>query len=1472
MKRNLLRSMFAIVALLVGFVGASAQDITLPYSADFEEVTTPFGEGATLNATNTAIGSVLLVNNATATAALPYTIKANEKVTVTFTAYQGWLTSGKDVVVSLNNADGTSLVSYNYNLGNCNVTDVKIGGATATGFAAFTGQSKSSSKNANGLSNSKSQGYVADAAKNPAVTMTITGTGFVTFNFKSTNAGDKTFSGQLPAGTAINLGTMTIANPNNNEDRAIAIDNLNITSETVEMVAYTLVRKCGDTVLSSEDLAAEKGSTLSLSDAAYWVDGKKYIYTGTDYDGATMEEAGKTITMNYRAAAMWTYTLTAVDAEGAPFADLTSGQAYEGETLNIGYPAWLNNGGTLCTAPKLGDSNRGYFVEGFVLDTDNKNQNITYTATGITGIVYLSEGEKIDGMTLCTASNAGVRASNAAAAYAPNDVLFATLPNGVYKIGAVVLDATSNHTSEWSFKVNGNEAYKFAWTEVNWNEGVSEEITAPYASNNFVIAQGGNTNIGIDLVYIQKVGDVDVQERAAANIAEFKAFQNGDAVKLTLTDAKVTMASNMSMVSIVEDATGAIYFDSDLTNGMLKEQGAVDGSIINGTIPVVLSKDANGICTVALGMEEIPEGALTITAGELGAGADATITSINADPAAVALKYIKLSDVNVAVDNATGDVTLSDAEGNELPLYDKFFVWGWDGMPAYEKFVTVNGFIDYDAYGKGWTFMPYGAYEGQLKPATPAANIKALKALPDGTAAKLTLTDAKVTVKAMGHMGETVIIEDATAAINVNMGGGWYSEPTKLSEIITEVGQTFNGTLYCKYDSASCMITDADSTEFSKYEVTKTDVVPATMTLAAVADKENEFKLVKIAGAEVDAENGAITQGEKSLEMMDMLGVFAEPGTYNGNVTGFIQPDPEFDETWTNVIGWNFYFIPTAFEEVVTATIDFNAMTDEPTSSSSSTAGDITEEKMFMDEAEMVELIVSPKTAGSTENRMWGTTAGPQLRVYSGTLTLTAQENMLITGITFNQAKWNDGNTFTPASTGSDAKAWEGSAEQVVLNVAANTQINSITLTLAPAPVEEVVAENISALKAMDDQTVAKLMLTDAKVTAYEVAQTGHVAFVEDATGGIMVMCETMEYDMEEMGMKLVPTELGKFITKAGQTLNGYLYCTIDNGSTYVIQDADNTAESEVTAADATFTPTTITAAEAQTEPNIFKYVKLEGVEVNGEMLTQGETTMPYADMFAKGTPETFKGNVTGIVYGVAADWDESLEHITEWAYYMVPLTVEVIKDPVYKTFDATTVFIPTADDVAAAVEEGWVVAGTNRTDNKTLTIDPNTDEEAQTKNAPGVGLKKGNAAKSFVTYVTGISALKAYGTSGKNSEDRDIVVTATPADGGEAIVVSATSSGAKTAVAEVALDKTKQYKVEYTAVLTGSDTGADVVLHALKFIPDVADGISEINSNVEVLNGAVYNMNGVKVRNAGETLNGLKGLYIINGKKVVLK
>ena len=123
------------------------------------------------------------------------------------------------------------------------------------------------------------------------------------------------------------------------------------------------------------------------------------------------------------------------------------------------------------------------------------------------------------------------------------------------------------------------------------------------------------------------------------------------------------------------------------------------------------------------------------------------------------------------------------------------------------------------------------------------------------------------------------------------------------------------------------------------------------------------------------------------------------------------------------------------------ATFDFNAMTDEPCSSNDDNSGDITEDRVITENG--ITLTISPKTEeATTPNRFWNTSNGPQLRVYSGTLTFEAPVGKVIKKMVFNNGRWNAGNS---ADSGTfEGAVWTGEAKTVVVTIAGNTQINSI--------------------------------------------------------------------------------------------------------------------------------------------------------------------------------------------------------------------------------------------------------------------------------------------------------------------------------------------------------------------------------------------------------------------------------------------
>ena len=122
---------------------------------------------------------------------------------------------------------------------------------------------------------------------------------------------------------------------------------------------------------------------------------------------------------------------------------------------------------------------------------------------------------------------------------------------------------------------------------------------------------------------------------------------------------------------------------------------------------------------------------------------------------------------------------------------------------------------------------------------------------------------------------------------------------------------------------------------------------------------------------------------------------------------------------------------------------DFNA-SNHATSSSSDTAGDITADEV--NTVNDVVMTITPNPSG-TPNRYWGTSKGPQLRMYGGTMTIVAPDGKAITTAIIDNAKWNDKNTFNGEIAAKGE--WAGNSTNLVLAVAGNTQMNSVVVTLA---------------------------------------------------------------------------------------------------------------------------------------------------------------------------------------------------------------------------------------------------------------------------------------------------------------------------------------------------------------------------------------------------------------------------------------
>lgn len=254
---------------------------------------------------------------------------------------------------------------------------------------------------------------------------------------------------------------------------------------------------------------------------------KKYIYkSGNEKITLVETTASNVITLVYREAATYAYTVTSSLGE-----TLASGSGFEGETVHVGYSHYQLSEGKLYEA----DVTDKEFRKKLVLTENNIKATVDYAEwNGSNPVVFCAEGENIDGMIEDVSGNISIRASNAKAGKAADDVTITTLPAGKYKLH---VGAFTSRSSEQKIYVGyGETQYAFA-SSTNLNESASEEFTLTEETDIKYFGTTSSTNAQFDYIWIEKTGEyVPPIPTYTVSIAE--GIENGT-VSADPTSAKV---------------------------------------------------------------------------------------------------------------------------------------------------------------------------------------------------------------------------------------------------------------------------------------------------------------------------------------------------------------------------------------------------------------------------------------------------------------------------------------------------------------------------------------------------------------------------------------------------------------------------------------------------------------------------------------------------------------------------------------------------------------------------------------------------------------------------------------------------------------------------------------------------------------------------------------------------------------------
>ena len=453
------------------------------------------------------------------------------------------------------------------------------------------------------------------------------------------------------------------------------------------------------------------------------------------------------------------------------------------------------------------------------------------------------------------------------------------------------------------------------------------------------------------------------------------------------------------------------------------------------------------------------------------------------------------------------------------------------------------------------------------------------------------------------------------------------------------------------------------------------------------------------------------------------------------------------------------------------------------------------------------------------------------------------------------------------------------------------------------------------------DEIPVKMNLKDAKITVlHKNSDYGmemiDFAVLEDATGAVSVSDLLMEATAESMLE-------GNF--EVGSVLNGTLYATL-NWPNSLFAD-DNTEKSELTITTSNVEATVGTIAEILKPENDMRYFNLQNVTIkksgDAEFPTfnfcQGEDTLQLNDAFAlwetdgSDMPEVLAG-VQGVLYATYETFDqETPTYFFTPVSYDAPTAPEVpvveniaalsqveggeMEDPSVKLMlkNAKITYVQKMDegiDPRAAVTFAILEDETGAVEISNIITKANANSWFTSELKEGVELN----GYINVNYSAWSTALVANDETSKS----ELTITPTTITPAEAKIADLQKAENNLRLFEL---KDVDFAVEDEVPVIKQDGASIILADQFAVLPEdmsetakfesvvgvvfldyesyvfcpisykfaTSDGISSIS--VAAKNAAVYNLNGAKVRNIGESVKGLaKGIYVVGGKKIVVK
>ncbi len=297
-------------------------------------------------------------------------------------------------------------------------------------------------------------------------------------------------------------------------DNSIITKSVKVTEEVQEVKTadYTINYKLGENIVKTETGNSVVGVSVEAK-APFTVEDQKYYFAEGAQTSLTLAEDASANVLDVAVRKAYEYNYTIKNNVND---QVITGVCVEEEQVKVPFRQYILADGTLYEKAAI---NNEYNLT-IAPTADNYEEALEYSASEITGVVYFSEAEEIDGMTATGSSNADIRCSNALGGYSEEAVTATTLPAGKYKVSVQVWGNAGA-----TITVKAGSALDFA-TETTGSRAsaTSEEFTV-YGDTPVTI-EGTESSKPLDWIYIQKTGDIELADAPKLYINNEEVTEN----------------------------------------------------------------------------------------------------------------------------------------------------------------------------------------------------------------------------------------------------------------------------------------------------------------------------------------------------------------------------------------------------------------------------------------------------------------------------------------------------------------------------------------------------------------------------------------------------------------------------------------------------------------------------------------------------------------------------------------------------------------------------------------------------------------------------------------------------------------------------------------------------------------------------------------------------------------------------------